>query len=173
MKKVFFALLLSMLIFSSYGQRQLKGMKGIYLQGGISQLGTFGKLGTTFITGGKTFATGDFMVETGTVRSFKFQTYNLTGTFYYTPLKLKDRFFVSPGAGITASVSSVKAVEISESGTPSDLTQYNYGILGSLQLDYYLSNKLVLMGNADQRYYISNKFGTMAWFAGAGLKYFF
>lgn len=170
-------ILLCLSMYCCYSQqpslKHIKGQKGVFLEGGVSKLGNYVKIGGALNTSRKTYLTADFFLESGKVRSFKFNTYNFTATIFYNLFSIKDRVYFNLGAGATANTSSVKAVKISETGSKENMNQFDYGLLGAVEIETFVTNRIIWLIHSDQRWFISHKFGSLAWYAGTGIKYMF
>jgi hypothetical protein len=171
MKQIFIVLLLSVMTFNANAQKHIKGQKLIALEGGLSRHGGFGRIGGGLNTSNRTFVLADFMLESGKILGFRFSTYNVTGVFYANPLKIKEKIYFNVGLGLTANVSSVEGVKFDENGNSSNLNNFNYGAVGAIQAETYFTKRLAWLVTADQRWYVSNKFGSLVWYAGTGIKF--
>jgi hypothetical protein len=168
-KRQSIVLLLILLSFSAFSQRKLKGQKDTFIGVGLSKLGNYGKLGGSYNIGEKTSIALDLMVERGKIKNFDFQTYNLSGAFLLNVFNIKKVVYFSPALGLTANLSNVK--KLKEGGR--DKESFDYGLFGGLLIEGFITNRFLIFANADQRWFISNKFGSLAWYSGAGFKYTF
>lgn len=165
-------LIFSLMFFALLGSAEaqhLKGMKGMFVAAGASKLGITGKIGGIYNTGRKTYLTADFMLEKGRVASFDFSTYNLSATFYYSAFKVQDKFFLNFGPGLTGNISRVAGADPEDYGG-NHLQQTDFGIIGAIEGEYYLSKSFAFTLNYDQRFFLTNNFGSLAWYAGIGGK---
>lgn len=174
MKKIIILFSLLLIICNEgFSQRHIKGLKGAYLSGGISKLGYFGKIGGSYNLGRRLYANADVMIENGEVLNFKFQTYNLTGMLHYIPFNIKDKIYFSLALGPTINLSQVRKVKLSDTGSEKDLNQFDYGLVAGIEVETFISDKFIWLLDTQQRWFISNKFGSLAWYTGTGIKYIF
>ena len=148
--------------------RHVKGIQGIELAGGISDLGTAGSVYYSKYFSQKWYGKIGFIYEIKNDPRFKTKTLTADITGARTVI-FKRNFFLSGLAG--------GSVVINETldGIDSDnsLNTTGVGIMGGAEIEYYLSNRFVIVIDGIVRYIFNSDIGKERFYGTAGLKFTF
>lgn len=147
--------------------RHVKGMQGVELGVGVSDIGVFaagyysrilkrewyGKIG------------GSFEVETDDRFENRTISFDVVGA---RTLILKKAFFFSLMAGPTLVGESIKGFEVEK-----DIASFGFGLMGGIEAEFYINSRIVLVSNGYMRYVFNSDLGKTRLYAGVGLKYTF
>jgi hypothetical protein len=86
----------------------------------------------------------------------------------YTLIQIKDDVFFNAYLGASGVYDDVEELE-----STIDQSGFSAGILGGAEIEFYISDTVVLLINGTQRYYFGSDFGNARWMLGAGVKFTF
>jgi len=148
--------------------RHVKGIQGIELGGGISDLGAAGLVYYSKYFSHKWYGKIGFIYEINNDPRFKTKTLTADITAARTVM-FKRNFFLSALAG--------GSVVINETldGIDSDnsLNTTGVGIMGGAEIEYYLSNRFVIVIDGIVRYIFNSDIGKERFYGTIGLKFTF
>ena len=165
-KFIVFGMLLFLCVAANSQVRNIKGQWGVHALGGISEPGYFLEAGATYNTGAKSEINADLMYEGGKPNQIKYSVYSLTSNFMYNFFDIKNVFYVNGGTGLTFNLNN-QSYEL----TGQSIQKVDYGLLFTLEGEFFTSDKLAILLDFNQRYFISGNLGNWAYFTGAGVKY--
>ena len=148
--------------------RHVKGIQGVEVCAGISDLGVSGSLYYSLCFTHKWFG------KTGITYEFKndsrFKTTALTGDILCARTMIfKKQLFTSVLAGGSVVISeTLKGIK-----TEHDLSTTGIGFAGGIELEYFLLHRFSLVADGLTRYIINSDIGHERYYLEAGLKYSF
>lgn len=170
MKSIFFSLVLFVVASHSFAQiRHVPGVKSIDVFYGVSGHGTL--QGASFVSYLKPnlYMRINAFMESGKETGVSYNSIGADFKVARTVLKKSPVFYVNLTGGATVSVDRPEAgaelFNVSQA--------FKYGALGGVELEFFLSDKFVLVTCFDQRFLIGNVYGNYRWFATGGIRFNF
>jgi hypothetical protein len=149
--------------------RHLKGMKDFRVGGGLTKLGYYGNLGFGYNLSSKINIGGDLMYEAGNLNGFLFSSSYLMAGLNFNPFNINETLYLNVGAGLIGSFTSLNELKGLKEETKK--TGFNVGAYAGPELDFFLSNRIILNAYYRQAYLPMSYMGTMVYFIGGGLKF--
>lgn len=172
MKKIYFIVLfLFPIILNAQGVIHIKGQKNINISGGITGLGKFGNVGYGQQISNLLNITGELQFEKAEFNATPFSIYKIVGTTNFNLYNLKQKLFIIASTGLFANYGVINNFEGLKSDQAS--TGYNWGLVGGVELEYFMLEKIVLFSNFRQSYLFADFLGNKTYTVGVGLKYIF
>lgn len=160
---------------SSFGQKNLKGTKGVGVDVGMTDLGYY--LGPTFnySFSSRFYLKSSFLYERGQIEltnsDVNINSLYLGGGSYYNLFDIKDFSFFDVGVGLQGTMANINDTNEgvgSFSGQEFDLSLFVGG-----EIRFFVSEKVILLLNHKQTYQPLGNFGKWIPFTGAGAVYNF
>jgi len=170
MKKIFLPILFVVLSsqLANAQVRHLKGQKGLEVMAGITAYSQVVGGGFSQYISSKLYLKGLLGFENGTISNVDFTTYLIDITANYTVFNIKSQVFFNAVLGASGIYEETEPLE-------STFKQEGFspGIIGGLEIEVFLSDRIILIINGSQRHYFQSELGPNRWLATAGLKYIF
>ncbi len=145
--------------------RHLKGMKCIDMQYGWAQYGTFANLGYGQLLTDNLLLNFHFNYEYGTIGESIYDYKNVKIGLCHTIAKLKNAVFFNLAYG-----GILGAVEGQNKDLGYNERKFNAGLYAGGNIEMYLFNRFSLLAIAEQQYNFMDKFGTMHFHLGGGIR---
>lgn len=113
----------------------------------------------------KSYLKGNSFVESGALKRVSLTSIGGTISYYYNIYSLQETVFFNLGLGGTVSNDQAKNF------WPEKVSQFNFGGIGSFEVEAALTDYLMFVGSANQRVMARNSFGQKRMDIGIGLKY--
>lgn len=170
------------LLFSQnvFSQRHIKGIKALDFGSGLTGRGYYLQGGYAHYLSSKDYITATAKYENGTMNdSLVFNGVSLNVGYNRTLFKINQSFFANGKAGLFGHFNSLKndiggGSEDNVQRISYDVKnkqEFTYGPFLGVETEWFLSNRLVLLLNAQQNYSIISSYGNWSWYAGAGIRF--
>ncbi len=168
MKKLFIPifLLTASFHFANAQVRHLKGQQGLEAFGGITKHSQVLGAGYSYYLSSKLYLKGSLGYETGTITEVNFTAYLVDVSCNYTLFDINSVAFfnvVLGGSGLYEETESLESTIAQEGFSP--------GVLGGVEIEMFLSDRLVIVAGGSQRHYFLSELGPDRWLVNGGLKY--
>ena len=152
--------------FTSLKLRHIEGIKALDFHYGKSDYGMFGSIGYTYYYSDKYFISPLLNYEQGKKGLTNFQNYNIQINSHHTVLKLGDALFFNLKYGGQAGLEKCQGFE-----NIKEQIKYTYGLNAGIQIEWYLINRIALLGLAEQQYNFNSNLGSLHYRYGLGLRF--
>jgi len=168
MKKLFVPIFLITVSFqiSNAQVRHLKGQQGLEAFAGITKHSQVFGGGFSYYLSSKLYLKGSLGYETGTITEVDFTAYLVDVSCNYTLFDINSVAFFNVllgGSGLYEETESMESTIAQEGFSP--------GVLGGVEMEIFLSDRLVIVAGGSQRHYFLSELGADRWLATGGLKY--
>ena len=156
----------------AFAQRHLKGIKAVDILGGVTAKGYYGEAAFNSYLSNKFYYNLPIRAEFATIQGIKFNSYSFNPNINYTLLKPTEWLFINLKGGgsvyldMRQSSGSADSLLINTSAST-----INYGFFGGVEIETYLSDRVVFLLNFRQNYNFKSYPGNAVWYAGAGLRF--
>lgn len=153
-------------------QRHLKGISGIDAVGGITSKGFFCEAGYFQYLTAKSYFTIPVRIEVAKIDGYNLNSISLNPSYNYTLWKPTEWMFINLKAGGSAYYDMRSKTGGTDSLLISTKTSsLNFGLFGGVEIETYLSDRVVFLVNFRQNYNFKSYPGNTVWYAGAGLRF--
>jgi hypothetical protein len=166
MKKSVLVLFALVICFSALGQRHIKGVKALELNGGFSKYGNVGSIGFVRYMSLKTYLKGNVYYAMDSNEGIKHNSIGLDVSFLYSFPVYKNIVYANLQAGLTVANDRLTAMESGD-----DHAAFKFGGLAGVEVETYLSNKFSIILNGNERFISQQLFGTQRWYGTIGIRY--
>jgi len=170
MKKIFLPILF--VVFSSQFAnaqvRHLKGQKGMEVMVGITEHSQVFGGGFSQYLSSNLYLKGALGYENGTISNVDFTAYLIDITANYMVFSVNSQVFFNAVLGASGIYEETEFLE-----STFDQDGFSPGMIGGLEIEIFLNDKIILLTNGSQRHYFQSELGESRWLVTAGLKYIF
>jgi hypothetical protein len=168
MKKLFFYSLFFVSVTVCGQIRHVKGIKAFDLSYGASRYGkTFG-MGFVKYFSTNLYGKIDMYFEKGQAPGLAYNSNGVNCQAAYKVFKYKGLIYVNAVGGVSASYDSPE-----KGGNFTINTQLKYGVFAGTEIEFFISDKLAVVTNWNQRYLLGNLYGQTRWYSSVGLRFNF
>ena len=152
---------------SSYSQlRHVEGIKSLGINVGFTGSGSFVNIEATNLFTGKLYGKAAIGTDFGKSNNIKYSSLFLDIGAAYTAFDISEKVFINGLAGLTASTDKITNIE-----GPLAESVFKYGAFLGAEIEFFLSNKSILLLNGNQRFMGKDEFGNTRYFFGIGYKF--
>jgi len=170
MTKIFLPILMLALssLLANAQVRHLKGQKALEVMAGITEYSQVFGGGFSQYLSSKLYLKGALGYENGAISNVDFTSYLIDITANYTVFNINSQVFLNAVFGASGIYEETEFLE-------STFKQEGFspGIIGGLEIEVFLSDRIILIINGSQRHYFQSELGANRWLVTAGLKYIF
>lgn len=178
MKQFYLIMLIMVGTFTASAQiRHVRGIKSADLSYGVSGYGQVVALSyVKYLSKKSYYKVGPFF-ESGDSPEIKYTSIGVDGAFNYTVVKITEGVYVNALAGVTASTDALTdpltLFEETGASRTEDFGTLKFGVLGGTEIEAFVTDRFVIIGNFNQRLMIKENFGKNRYFVSIGVRYNF
>lgn len=148
--------------------RHIKGVQGSDISIGITKFGNYGQVSYVKFLKDKFLIRPSFSYETGKIGQTKYQEFSLFIEANRDIFAFKEFFFVSAGLA-----PAIQMQNTSNDIVKVDKVYYPLGVMMNVNMELFIFNKVTLFGTVSEIYSPKDKFGSLRYLAGGGMRIYF